>query len=1073
MKKSDHCRQNHFFKPVWLLAAVLGLQSAQAQFTFPVYEPFSEYTEGERLRTANSSNTNWGFGNSLSSTTSPIISTNYALSYPGLLPDPNVPIRGILGAQGAGRTHAAAFTAQTSGTNYLSFLFSVVTLPTADRPIIGLNGNGSGTPSPNSGPSIWITPSGQLKLDKSSSTVAQTNTTPALTVGSTYLVVMAYKFAGTGTNEVDLWLNPTILGNNANVPTPTIFITNNVTSVAQLQSLCLYSGTGIAVSSNLFDEIRVDTSWANVTPASPSPGNVYNVTGGGFGCPGDAFAVGLSGSDSSSVSYMLYINGINSGQTVSGNNSVVTFGPQPVTGVYTVLATNTVNSYVGWMNGSVNISVLEGPSITTQPVSVLVATNGIATFSVAATGSGLHYQWYKNGSGLTDGGDVSGSATATLTISPATAADAARAANGYYVIITNSCVLSATSAPNVALTLDAPANLVWQGGNPNTNWDLAITANWTNGAGSYVVFNAGDNVTFDDSSAYQVVTLAGSVAPTSVIDNSSLSYFITGSGSISGTGSLLMDGSGALTISNANSYTGGSTISSGVVVVRDAGQMALGSGPVTLAGGTLEMGLKSGTATVGLSNINVTASSTLQYDGAGSFACNVLGALTGASGATLTVYDNLDTSTTADRMRLYGTFINNAPITITSRGNTVEIAPYNSSGDQVFNGVISGSGGRFVPRGNGNVIFNAANTFNDNGGGTYAIGSGNSVLLSGGNVGLGIDSVSSIPPAIDSGPVGTGNLAISVGEGGTCSIFASGGAHMIANPILYTSTTNTYTLILGGTNNLTLAGKFSLSTASDLFGTNRTLQVTNAALTVLSGVIDDASLVSGIIKTGNGILALNGNDTYTGPTIVSNGMLEGNGTVASPVTIETNGTLGAGTASIGTLTINNSLTLLGNLFVKVNLSASPSNDLMAVSGALANTGTGLVTVTNLGATALAVGNKFTLFNHAVSGGDTLTVSGGGVNWINNLATDGSIQVQSLTSPIASYPTNIIASVSGGTLTLGWPATHLGWLLQSQTNSLGIGLNTNWADVAGSGSVTSTNITVNPANPAVFFRLRHP
>jgi autotransporter-associated beta strand protein len=1085
MKTSDYRRPRYFLKSACLLAAVLGLQSARAQFTFPVYEPFSEYTQGDRLRVAADTTAFWNIGNSGSTVNSPIVSTNYALSYPGLLPDPAALPMGILGPQAAGRTQGATFTSQTSGTNYLSFLFNVVSLPSADRPIIGLNAANSGTPSPNSGPSIWITPSGQLKLDKSSSTAAQTNTTPALTIGSTYLVVMSYNFNGASTNQVNLWVNPTALGNNANIPAPTIFITNSVASVASLQSLCLYSGTGIAVSTNLFDEIRVTTNWASATPASPSPGNVYNVTGGGSGCPGDAFAVGLSGSDSSSVVYLLYTNGAFSGSIVSGNNSAVTFGPQSVTANYTVLASNSVSGNVGWMNGNVNVSVLAGPVITTQPTSALAATNGLATFSVVASGSGLHYQWYKNNSGLTDGGDVLGSATATLTISPAKTADAASVATGYYVIITNSCGLSATSAPKVSLTLDAPANLVWQGGSPTTNWDLATSASWTNSAGNPAVFNSGDKVTFDDTSLNQLVTVVGSVAPTSVTENSGLSYFITGSGSIAGTGSLQMTGAGSLTISNANSFSGGSTLSSGTVTDQSVTQTGLGSGTVTLAGGTLIMGVKSGSAAVGLSNVNVTASSTLQFNGAGSYAQVILGSLTGSPGATLTMQGYLNNSATPDRVRLYGPFTNNAALVIAGAGDEVEIAPYLTTDNEVFNGIISGTYGRFVPRGGGNVIFNnAGNTFNDtsvNANNSFTAGSGYSVLLSSGNVGVGADSVVSGGNVVSS-PLGTGFLGIQVGaEGGTDDLFASGGAHTLANQVVYTSTTNTETLVFGGTNNLTLTGEFSLSgsqlpSSADTFGTNRTLEVTNT-LTTLAGVVDDATLGSGIIKTGNGALALNNSaNTYTGPTIVSNGMLEGIGTLVSPVTVAPGGTLGAGTSGIGKLTINSSLTLLGNIFAKVNLATSPSNDVIAVSGALANSGTGTVTVTNIGATALAVGNKFYLFNKALTGGSTLSVTGGGANWNNNLATDGSIQVQSLNSGTASYSTNITASVSGSTLTISWPTTHLGWILQSQTNALNTGLTVptnSWHDISGSATVTQEPININAANPTVFFRLRHP
>jgi autotransporter-associated beta strand protein len=82
---------------------------------------------------------------------------------------------------------------------------------------------------------------------------------------------------------------------------------------------------------------------------------------------------------------------------------------------------------------------------------------------------------------------------------------------------------------------------------------------------------------------------------------------------------------------------------------------------------------------------------------------------------------------------------------------------------------------------------------------------------------------------------------------------------------------------------------------------------------------------------------------------------------------------------------------------------------------------------------------------------------------------GSLLVQ----PIATNPTNITMSVAGSTLSLSWPADHLGWILQQQINGLSVGISTNWVDVAGSGSITSTNITLSPANPTVFYRLRKP
>ena len=76
-------------------------------------------------------------------------------------------------------------------------------------------------------------------------------------------------------------------------------------------------------------------------------------------------------------------------------------------------------------------------------------------------------------------------------------------------------------------------------------------------------------------------------------------------------------------------------------------------------------------------------------------------------------------------------------------------------------------------------------------------------------------------------------------------------------------------------------------------------------------------------------------------------------------------------------------------------------------------------------------------------------------------------------PIALNSTNVVASVSGNTLIITWPADHIGWLLQAQTNSLNIGLGTNWVDVVGSAATNSISITLDPSQPVVFYRLRYP
>jgi hypothetical protein len=66
------------------------------------------------------------------------------------------------------------------------------------------------------------------------------------------------------------------------------------------------------------------------------------------------------------------------------------------------------------------------------------------------------------------------------------------------------------------------------------------------------------------------------------------------------------------------------------------------------------------------------------------------------------------------------------------------------------------------------------------------------------------------------------------------------------------------------------------------------------------------------------------------------------------------------------------------------------------------------------------------------------------------------------------PTNITASVSSNTLTIAWPADHIGWILQAQTNGLSTG---QWFDLPGSDVVNAVVIPINPANTSVFYRLR--
>ncbi|HEY3860860.1 MAG TPA: choice-of-anchor tandem repeat GloVer-containing protein [Verrucomicrobiae bacterium] len=95
------------------------------------------------------------------------------------------------------------------------------------------------------------------------------------------------------------------------------------------------------------------------------------------------------------------------------------------------------------------VTVLVPPAIAAQPANASVATNGIAKFSIKASGAPLVYQWFFNGQPLADGGNIIGSATNLLTINLVTAANAGT----YFAVVSNSAA-GVTSKP-VQLTLIA------------------------------------------------------------------------------------------------------------------------------------------------------------------------------------------------------------------------------------------------------------------------------------------------------------------------------------------------------------------------------------------------------------------------------------------------------------------------------------------------------------------------------------------------------------------------------------------------------------------------------------------
>ena len=94
---------------------------------------------------------------------------------------------------------------------------------------------------------------------------------------------------------------------------------------------------------------------------------------------------------------------------------------------------------------------------------------------------------------------------------------------------------------------------------------------------------------FNDSAAgTTTVSISGNVSPSSVtFNNNTLSYTLTGASGIAGFTGLAINGSGAVTIANSNSYTGGTTLNAGRLNLANAAALGAAAGTFAINGGTL------------------------------------------------------------------------------------------------------------------------------------------------------------------------------------------------------------------------------------------------------------------------------------------------------------------------------------------------------------------------------------------------------------------------------------------------------------------------------------------------------
>lgn len=206
------------------------------------------------------------------------------------------------------------------------------------------------------------------------------------------------------------------------------------------------------------------------TPSAPTVNNPGTTTldvaiGSGDGNPGTTvYAI----HETSSGNYVQSADG-----SLGGSpdwQTFATWGTKTVTGLtggntytFEVKAQNgggTDTGFSATAAGTTSAAGCTPPTINTPPGDQTVCSGSPAQFTVAATGTTLTYQWRRDGTNLSNAGHYSGVDTATLTINPADATDAALAAAGYDCVVTENqngpC--TTTTSPLVALTInDLPA----------------------------------------------------------------------------------------------------------------------------------------------------------------------------------------------------------------------------------------------------------------------------------------------------------------------------------------------------------------------------------------------------------------------------------------------------------------------------------------------------------------------------------------------------------------------------------------------------------------------------------------
>jgi fibronectin-binding autotransporter adhesin len=177
----------------------------------------------------------------------------------------------------------------------------------------------------------------------------------------------------------------------------------------------------------------------------------------------------------------------------------------------------------------------------------------------------------------------------------------------------------------------------------NLKWTGLHSGSWDTGTQNFssvqpTAYSDPDNVTFDNTAVGNLaVNIASTVSPTSLTVNNDAShnYSFSGAG-ISGGASLNKSGTGALTLSNSNNYTGGTNVTGGTLNLEAANALPANSALAVSSGASVVVNRNgSGEITLNLSSLTNAGLIDLQNN-----AMVISGATTGTE---MTVFNQLQT----------------------------------------------------------------------------------------------------------------------------------------------------------------------------------------------------------------------------------------------------------------------------------------------------------------------------------------------------------------------------------------------------------------------------------------------